>query len=297
VTAIEVRDLTKRFGNVVAVDALSFDVGSGEVFGLLGPNGAGKTTTIRIIMDILSPDGGEVTLMGRSPAQAKRDVGYLPEERGLYRNLRVLETLVYLAELKGVRRAEARERARLLLEGIGAADWAGRRVRELSKGMQQRVQFIASLVHDPEVVFLDEPFQGLDPVNVERVKDSIVELHDKGKTVVLSTHQMNLVEALCDRILLIHNGRALLYGRLEQIKRQHAPNTVRVRASDLPAGLHGVSEVSVEDGAYNLVLEDGVGPQELLRALVDQSVELQSFEVAPVPLGDIFVSVVGGREG
>jgi ABC-2 type transport system ATP-binding protein len=248
-------------------------------------------------MDILSPDGGEVTLMGRSPAQAKRDVGYLPEERGLYRNLRVLETLVYLAELKGVRRAEARERARLLLEGIGAADWAGRRVRELSKGMQQRVQFIASLVHDPEVVFLDEPFQGLDPVNVERVKDSIVELHDKGKTVVLSTHQMNLVEALCDRILLIHNGRALLYGRLEQIKRQHAPNTVRVRASDLPAGLHGVSEVSVEDGAYNLVLEDGVGPQELLRALVDQSVELQSFEVAPVPLGDIFVSVVGGREG
>jgi ABC-2 type transport system ATP-binding protein len=297
VTAIEVRDLTKRFGNVVAVDALSFDVGSGEVFGLLGPNGAGKTTTIRIIMDILSPDGGEVTLMGRSPAQAKRDVGYLPEERGLYRNLRVLETLVYLAELKGVRRAEARERARLLLEGIGAADWAGRRVRELSKGMQQRVQFIASLVHDPEVVFLDEPFQGLDPVNVERVKDSIVELHDKGKTVVLSTHQMNLVEALCDRILLIHNGRALLYGRLEQIKRQHAPNTVRVRASDLPAGLHGVSEVSVEDGAYNLVLEDGVGPQELLRALVDQGVELQSFEVAPVPLGDIFVSVVGGREG
>jgi ABC-2 type transport system ATP-binding protein len=167
----------------------------------------------------------------------------------------------------------------------------------LSKGMQQRVQFIASLVHDPEVVFLDEPFQGLDPVNVERVKDSIVELHDKGKTVVLSTHQMNLVEALCDRILLIHNGRALLYGRLEQIKRQHAPNTVRVRASDLPAGLHGVSEVSVEDGAYNLVLEDGVGPQELLRALVDQGVELQSFEVAPVPLGDIFVSVVGGREG
>jgi ABC-2 type transport system ATP-binding protein len=297
VTAIEVRDLTKRFGNVVAVDALSFDVGSGEVFGLLGPNGAGKTTTIRIIMDILSPDGGEVTLMGRSPAQAKRDVGYLPEERGLYRNLRVLETLVYLAELKGVRRAEARERARLLLEGIGAADWAGRRVRELSKGMQQRVQFIASLVHDPEVVFLDEPFQGLDPVNVERVKDSIVELHDKGKTVVLSTHQMNLVEALCDRILLIHNGRALLYGRLEQIKRQHAPNTVRVRAGDLPAGLHGVSEVSVEDGAYNLVLEDGVGPQELLRALVDQGVELQSFEVAPVPLGDIFVSVVGGREG
>jgi ABC-2 type transport system ATP-binding protein len=248
-------------------------------------------------MDILSPDGGEVTLMGRSPAQAKRDVGYLPEERGLYRNLRVLETLVYLAELKGVRRAEARERARLLLEGIGAADWAGRRVRELSKGMQQRVQFIASLVHDPEVVFLDEPFQGLDPVNVERVKDSIVELHDKGKTVVLSTHQMNLVEALCDRILLIHNGRALLYGRLEQIKRQHAPNTVRVRAGDLPAGLHGVSEVSVEDGAYNLVLEDGVGPQELLRALVDQGVELQSFEVAPVPLGDIFVSVVGGREG
>jgi ABC-2 type transport system ATP-binding protein len=295
--AIEVDGLTKRFGDVVAVDDLSFQVARGEVFGLLGPNGAGKTTTIRIIMDILTPDAGSVLVLGQPPARAKAAVGYLPEERGLYRNLRVLETLVYLAELKGVPRTAARERATFLLESIQAGDWAQRKVRELSKGMQQRIQFVASLVHDPEVVFLDEPFQGLDPLNVERVKDAIGALHRDGKTIVLSTHQMNLVEALCDRILLIDHGRAVLYGRLEEIKRQYAPNAVRVRAGELPAHIPGVAEVALEQGAYNLNLADGARPQDVLKALVDRAVDLQSFEVAPVPLGDIFVAAVGGREG
>ena len=295
--AIEVNGLTKRFGDVVAVDDLSFEVARGEVFGLLGPNGAGKTTTIRIIMDILTPDEGEVIVLGQPPVEAKGAVGYLPEERGLYRNLRVLETLVYLAELKGIPRAKARERALLLLDSIQAGDWARRRVRELSKGMQQRVQFMASLVHDPEVLFLDEPFQGLDPVNVERVKKSIAALHSQGKTIVLSTHQMSLVEALCDRILLIDRGRAVLYGRLEEIKRQYTPNAVRVRADDLPADVPGVAEVALDAGAYILSLEDGARPQEVLRMLVKRGVELHSFEVAPVPLEDIFVAAVGGREG
>ncbi len=293
---IQVQNLVKRYGDVVAVDNLSFEVEQGGIFGLLGPNGAGKTTTIRVIMDILNPDAGSVTVLGQSPGQAKGRVGYLPEERGLYRNLKVLDTLVYLAELKGVSRPAARERAMGLLERIQLEEWAARKIRDLSQGMQQRLQFVASLAHDPEVLFLDEPFQGLDPVNAERVKDFVAELHREGKTIVLSSHQMNLVEALCDRILLIDRGRALLYGPLAEIKRQYTPNAIRVRASHIPADLPGVVEVEPDDGAFNLGLVEGASPQKVLRALLDRDVEIQTFEVAPVPLEDIFVAVVSGEE-
>jgi len=294
---IQVQDLVKRYGDVVAVDNLSFEVERGEIFGLLGPNGAGKTTTIRVIMDILNPDAGSVTVLGQSPGQAKAQVGYLPEERGLYRNLKVLDTLVYLAELKGVPRPAARERAMGLLERIQLEEWATRKIRDLSQGMQQRLQFVASLVHDPEVLFLDEPFQGLDPVNAERVKDFVAELHQEEKTIVLSSHQMNLVEALCDRILLIDRGRALLYGPLAEIKRQYAPHAVRVRAPHVPHDLPGVVGVEPDDGAFNLALAEGAGTQKVLRALLERGVDIQAFEVAPVPLEDIFVAVVSGEEG
>jgi len=293
---IQVQDLVKRYGDVVAVDRLSFEVEQGGMFGLLGPNGAGKTTTIRVAMDILNPDAGSVTILGLPPGQAKARVGYLPEERGLFRNLRVLETLVYLAELKGVARPAARKRALDLLKQIQLEDWANRRVRDLSRGMQQRLQFIASLVHDPAVLFLDEPFQGLDPVNVERTRDLMAALHREGKTIVLSTHQMNLVEALCDRILLINRGQAVLYGPLAEIKRDYAPNAVQVRASHVPAGLPGVVEVEPENGSFNLALAEGTNPQAVLRALLDRGVEIQAFEVAPVPLEDIFVAAVSGEE-
>jgi len=292
---IQIQNLVKRYGDVVAVDDLSFEVEQGEIFGLLGPNGAGKTTTIRVVMDILTPDAGSVTVLGQPPGRAKGQVGYLPEERGLYRNLKVLNTLVYLAELKGVSRTAARERAMALLERIRLEDWAARKVKDLSQGMQQRLQFVASLVHDPQVIFLDEPFQGLDPVNVERVKSFIAELHREGKTIVLSSHQMNVVEALCDRILLLNRGRAVLYGPLAQIKQEYAPNTVRVRVSYVPADLPGVVEVEPDDGAFNLTLAEGAGPQEVLRALLDRGVEVQAFEVAPVPLEDIFVAVVSAQ--
>lgn len=294
---IQIQDLVKRYGDVTAVDHLSFEVAQGEIFGLLGPNGAGKTTTIRVVMDILDPDGGRVTVLGQPPGQAKAQVGYLPEERGLYRNLKVLDTLVYLAELKGVDRREARERATALLERIQLEDWAGRKVRDLSQGMQQRLQFVASLVHDPEVLFLDEPFQGLDPVNAERIKDFIAQLQREGKTIVLSTHQMNRVEALCDRILLIDHGKAVLYGPLAEIKRAHAPNAIRVRAPHIPPDVPGVVEVAPDDGAFNLALGEGTAPQEVVRALLDRGVEVEAFEVAPVPLEDIFVAAVSGGEG
>jgi len=293
---IQVRDLVKRYGDVVAVDGLSFEVEQGEIFGLLGPNGAGKTTTIRVIMDILNPDGGSVTVLGQPPGRAKESVGYLPEERGLYRNLKVLDTLVYLAELKGVARRQARERAMKLLERIQLEDWATRKVRDLSQGMQQRLQFAATLIHDPEVLFLDEPFQGLDPVNAERIKNFIANLQQEGKTIVLSTHQMNRVEALCNRILLINRGQAVLYGPLAEIKRDYASNVVRVRAPQIPPDLPGVVEMEPDDGAFNLALAEGAYPQEVLRTMLDRGVEVQAFEVAPVPLEDIFVAAVGGTE-
>ena len=294
---IQIQDLVKRYGDVTAVDHLSFEVAQGEIFGLLGPNGAGKTTTIRVVMDILDPDSGRVTVLGQPSGQAKAQVGYLPEERGLYRNLKVLDTLVYLAELKGVDRREARERAAGLLERIQLEDWAARKVRDLSQGMQQRLQFVASLVHDPEVLFLDEPFQGLDPVNAERIKDFIAQLQREGKTIVLSTHQMNRVEALCDRILLIDQGQAVLYGPLAEIKRAYAPNAIRVRAPYIPPDLPGVVEVAPDNGAFSLALAETTAPQEVLRALLDRGVEVEAFEVAPVPLEDIFVAAVSGGEG
>ncbi len=294
---IQVQGLVKRYGDVVAVDHLSFEVEQGEIFGLLGPNGAGKTTTIRVVMDILQPDEGTVQVLGQPPGQANARVGYLPEERGLYRNLKVLDNLVYLAELKGVSRSSARERAMHLLERIQLEEWASRKVRDLSQGMQQRLQFVASLIHDPKVLFLDEPFQGLDPVNVERIKEFMAELHREGKTIILSTHQMSMVEALCDRILLIHQGRAVLYGPLAEIKQQYAPHAVRVRAPLIPSDLPGVVGVEPDDGAFNLALAEGARPQEVLRALLDCDVEVQAFEVAPVPLEDIFVAVVSGEEG
>ncbi len=289
---IQVEHLVKRYGDVVAVDALSFSVEKGEIFGLLGPNGAGKTTTIRVMMDIIQPDDGMVEVLGKPPNQAKDQVGYLPEERGLYRNLKVLDVLVYLAELKGMPRSIAARRAAMLLERVALEEWSDRKVSDLSRGMRQRLQFLAAIVHDPQLLILDEPFQGLDPVNVERMKGLVAELHDAGKTIVLSTHQMNLVEALCDRILLVHRGRDVLYGYLDQIKEQYAPNAIRVQASDVPSDLPGVNEVEWDDGAYHLSLAEGTPPEQVLQGLLDRQVALRAFEVAPVPLEDIFVAVV-----
>jgi ABC-2 type transport system ATP-binding protein len=297
---IRVEHLVKRYDEVVAVDDLSFEVREGELFGLLGPNGAGKTTTIRIIMDILQPDGGSVRVLGARPADAKERVGYLPEERGLFRDVKVLDTLIYLAELKGMGRAQARERGEALLERIDLDAWADRKVKDLSRGMQQRLQFIASLVHDPDLLILDEPFQGLDPVNTERLKGFVDELRENGKTIVLSTHQMNLVEALCDRILLINHGRDVLYGHLDEIKEEHAPHAVRLRSSgavvDLKREIPGVLSVEPDDGAFYVALAEGIDPQDVLRRLVEREIEVRTFEVAPVPLEDIFVEVVGGGE-
>jgi ABC-2 type transport system ATP-binding protein len=289
---VEVEGLNKTFDAVVAVDHLSFHVDRGEVFGLLGPNGAGKTTTIRILLDIIKPDSGSVRVLGQEAGRARARVGYLPEERGLYRTLRVDECLTYLGELKGVSHASAQRRARELLERVEIADWSRRKVEELSRGMQQKVQIAASLVHDPDLVILDEPFQGLDPVNVEMVKGLIRDQSKAGKTVVLSAHEMNQVEALCQRIALINHGRAVLYGALSEIKRQFSPNAIEIRP---PLALEGWSQVAhteILDGRQRVYLKEGADPRELLKAILDRGLGIEQFEMASISLDQIFIQVV-----
>jgi ABC-2 type transport system ATP-binding protein len=294
-TMLETRNLIKRYDTVTAVDNLSFEVYQGDIFGLLGPNGAGKTTAIRTIMDIIKPDEGTITVLGHPPGVARTRIGYLPEERGLYQDQKVIDVLVYLAQLKGTSGPAARQEALHWLERVELGDRAQRKVRDLSRGMQQKLQFVASLVHDPELLILDEPFQGLDPINVELLKGLIRDLQKDGKTVMLSAHQMNLVEALCERILLIDDGQGILYGDLEEIKRAHSPGTVRLRTQDQVGELPGVARVDRRDDTLTLTLE-GITPQDLLKDLVTRGITVESFEVAMAPLEDIFISAVKERD-
>ncbi|MCL4393615.1 MAG: ATP-binding cassette domain-containing protein, partial [Chloroflexi bacterium] len=294
-TAIEVEQLRKTFSSVVAVDALSFKVNRGEIFGLLGPNGAGKTTTIRILMDIIKPDSGRAYVLGGTPGTARERVGYLPEERGLYRGLRLDETLVYLGKLKGMPTALARRRALELLERVELGEWSKRKVQELSRGMQQKLQIAASIVHDPDLVILDEPFQGLDPVNVELVKDLIRDLRTQGKAIALSAHEMSQVEALCERILLIDHGKAVLYGVLADIKRRFSPNALEITPPFSFEGWPQVARTETHDHKQLIYLAQGVAPREFLKTALDLGLAIDQFEMASMPLDQIFVSVVKGE--
>ncbi len=289
---VQVVDVTKAFDGVVAVDHLSFQVDRAEIFGLLGPNGAGKTTTIRMLMDILKPDAGELRVLGQPAGAARERIGYLPEERGLYKSLRVLDCLSYLGELKGRSPSAARQRAEELLERVELAEWGKRKVQELSRGMQQKAQIVASLVHDPELIVLDEPFQGLDPVNVDLVRGLIRELRAAGKTVVLSAHEMSQVELLCERIALIHHGRAVLYGALAEIKKQFSPHAIDL-VPPLPLdGWREVARTEAVDGKQRVYLADGTSPREFLKAILDRGLSIEQFEMASTSLDQIFVQVV-----
>jgi ABC-2 type transport system ATP-binding protein len=290
---IQVENLFKHYAKVKAVDGVSFSVERGEVFGLLGPNGAGKTTIIRTMMDIIKPDSGSITLMSQPVTEAsKARIGYLPEERGLYKNFKLLECLTYLGALKGLSRKDARQRAETLLERVDLADYGKRKVKELSKGMTQKAQFLAAIVHDPDLLIMDEPFQGLDPVNTELLKTILLEEQAKGKTLILSTHNMNQVEEMCNRILLIDRGHVVLYGSLNEIKTQYAENAVNLECDLLPENLAGVQRVDQHNGVYQLILEDDAQPQAILHQLVKAGVTIQRFEVATPPLEEIFISVV-----
>ncbi|MBI4577580.1 MAG: ATP-binding cassette domain-containing protein [Planctomycetes bacterium] len=292
---VRVDGVSKSFHGVEAVRDVAFELVPGEVFALLGPNGAGKTSLIRMLLDIIRPDRGEVRFDGRPLDRPGRDrIGYLPEERGLYRRARVLEVLEYLGRLKGMGEREAHEGAAGLLERFGLAAQAAQRVETLSKGMQQKVQLLSALVHRPQVLILDEPFSGLDPVNVRQVSELVRERAGAGCTVLLSTHRMEQVEALCDRLLMIHRGRVVLEGPLAEVRSRHSENAVWVRgAHPGVAGLEVVERARVRDARMHLTLREGVRPADFLRAAVAAGLELESLEPAVTPLEDIFVRLAG----
>jgi len=303
-TTVQVSHVSKAFGEVKAVQDVSFEVFPGEVFGLLGPNGAGKTTTIRMMLDIFRPDRGEIAIFdGKLTEEKKNRIGYMPEERGLYKDLKLEPTLLFLATLKGIDEATARARLDPWLERFDLVDFRQQKVQNLSKGMQQKAQIIATLLHEPELLVVDEPFAGLDPVNTRLVKDIIEELRQQGKTIIMSAHEMYQVEALCNRILLIDHGRNVLYGEVSKIKRDFAGNALAIvgqgdfatlfDSARLPAVLPGVLEARQHNSAWHLTLDVGVDPQDVLRALMRQEgVRLERFEIAEPSLEDIFVTVV-----
>ena len=290
---IEVSHIAKSFGDTQAVVDVSFDVLSGEIFGLLGPNGAGKTTAIRIMLDIFQPDRGEVSILGGPMSDDKKDrIGYMPEERGLYQDIPLERCLLYLASLKGVPDQKARDNLEIYLERFDLADHKNKKVKELSKGMQQKAQIINTLLHQPELIIIDEPFTALDPLNLQLVKDVMLELRDQGVTIIMSTHQMQQVEELCDRILLINDGKNLLYGELDEIRRRFSGHAVLVRAGGKLPELAGVKDIAPHNGDLKLTLMDNTTPQEVLKTLTDRDISLEKFEVAVPALNEIFIRVV-----
>ena len=294
--AIELNQLSKSFGQVKAVDEVSFVVEKGELFGLLGPNGAGKTTAIRCMLDIFKPDSGSVAILGGPMDEAKKDkIGYMPEERGMYQDLPLDRCLAYLGSLKGLNEAEVKQRAEGYLKRFDLAEHKHKKVKELSKGMQQKAQIIVTLLHRPELLIVDEPFSGLDPVNTQLVKDLLREQRDQGVTVVLCSHQMHLVEELCDRIVLIDYGKVMLYGTLEGIRKKFSGNDVLVRADRALPVLAGVERSEPHNGAIKLHLKRGVRPQEILRELVAKDIQLDQFELSMPTLDEIFIRVVQGE--
>ena len=293
--AIRLSGVNKAFSGHQAVQDLSLSVPRGVAFGLLGPNGAGKTTTLRMILNVLGPDSGAIEILGQPATQHTRDrIGYMPEERGLYPRMVVEEQLLFFAELKGVPRKEGARRLQPWLERLGLAEWRQRKLNELSKGMQQKAQFIATVLHDPEILILDEPLSGLDPVGVNVMRDVFLDLRRRGKTVVLSSHQMETVERLCDAIALIHRGRKVLEGPVSEVKSRHGKNTVVLSYEgdgSFLSGLPGVLKVNDFGRYVEIKMAEGADPQAILRE-ASARLRVSRFEVVEPSLHDIFVEQV-----
>jgi len=304
--ALVLDHLVKRFGSgstaITALDGVSFTVPPGAVFGFLGANGAGKTTTMRIILDIIRADSGSVTWNGTPSAEApRRTWGYLPEERGLYPRMEVLEQLVFFGDLFHVGRAEAERRALEWLARFGVPDYAHRRAEELSKGNQQKIQFIAAVLHEPQVLLMDEPFSGLDPVNASILKEAFLEMKRRGATIVFSTHQMDQVEELCESVVLIDRGKVLLGGSIRDVKRSTSRQVVRIAVDgdgSMPwlAAVPGVRGVRPGQDYTELDVDQGIDPETVLRAaLAHPGVRVTRFEIADPSLEEIFIEKVGRR--
>ncbi len=294
--AVTLRGVTKRFDGLTAVSDLSLSIRENAFFGLLGPNGAGKTTTLRMLLRMIVPDSGQIEILGQPLSHATQDrIGYLPEERGLYPRMKVRQALVFLSALKGLREDEADRRVLQWLERLDMSDWLERRVDELSKGMQQKVQFVAAVLHEPPLLILDEPFSGFDPVNVALVKNIMLDLRQRGTTIILSTHRMEQVEMMCDSICLVNKGRKVLDGDLRDIKKSFGRNMVRIEYNGGPDGL-SLERFATNINRFGSIVEaklrPEIDPQEILKAAVERGISLARFELIEPPLADIFVESV-----
>ena len=292
--AVEVNHLCKSYADVTAVHDLTFCVDPGEILGLIGPNGAGKSSTIKIILDFMKPDSGEVKIFGQQMNEALKDqIGYLPEERGLYKRLTAIDLILYLASLKGMDKAMAEEKANVLLEQTGMLENKKKKNKEMSKGMGQLIQFIVAVIHDPELIILDEPFAGLDPVRTQTVQNIVGKLRDEGKAIILSTHQMNKVEELCDRVLMIDKGRSILYGDLMETRAKFRRNSVQVAIDGELGDLPGVIDRKPRKDSIELVLASDTTPQTILDRLRDRGITINRFEVTTPSLNEVFLKLVG----
>ncbi len=297
-SSVILENVSKRFGQTQAADNVSFHVEPGEIFGLLGPNGAGKTTTIRMMLDIMRPDNGRVTILGGSMTEDKKNrIGYLPEERGLYADQKLIDVILYLASLKGIDKKTAVATSETYLKQLDLWDHRDKKMSALSRGMHQKAQFIVTVLHDPDLIIVDEPFSGLDPVNTELIKQMLLDLRDKGKAIIMSTHQMHQVEEICDRIILIHRGRVVLEGEVDAVRRQFAGNTVEVSGSGPFDQLPQVQLTDHHNHTWRLSLADGVTPNDLLREMVrHDDITIEHFSLALPSLNEIFIRIVGENE-
>ena len=299
-TTVALEHVTKNFAEFTAVKDLSLAVGAGRIYGLLGPNGAGKTTTIRMIVNITAPDYGRVELFGREITPELQDrIGYLPEERGLYKKMKVGDQLRFFAELKNVNGKEVDERIDRWLARVKLSEWKNKKAAELSKGMQQKIQFIIAVLHEPDLIILDEPFSGLDPVGVELLKEIVLDLKKSGKTIIFSTHQMEIAERICDDICLINRSRKVLEGSLRKLKESFGHNSVALRLEGSDAVLKDptlVTSVKRHSDEIEVWLAPGSNAQELLQRLVAAGVMVTKFEMVEPSLNDIFIEQVSGAE-
>jgi len=297
---LRVENVTKRFGEFTAVEGLSFDVRAGRVFGFLGPNGAGKTTTIRMIVGITGPDEGKIELFGQKMGPNLQDkIGYLPEERGLYKKMKIVDQLRYFAALKDISGAEADRRIDFWLERMNLAEWKAKKTTDLSKGMQQKIQFISTVLHDPDLLILDEPFSGLDPVNVEFMIDVLAEFKKKDKTVIFSTHLMETAERLCHDIILINKSKKVIGGSLREVKESYGRNIIALRAvggETVLADRSIVAKVTEHADESELELVAGTDEQDFLAKLISSGAVISKFEQVEPSLNDIFIEQVGGIE-
>ena len=297
--AVVLSGLRKSFGDFVAVRDISLNVPRGTIYGFLGPNGAGKTTTIRMIMSIFYPDAGTISVLGEPNSESIKDrLGYLPEEKGLYKNMTSIDLITYFGRLKGLHKKDARERGVALMQKYGLGEWINTKTKALSKGMGQKVQILATLIHDPELVILDEPFSGLDPVNVEVVRSAILEMKRAGKTVIFSTHVMEQAEQICDAVVLINRGRVVLDGLISDVKASGGSTIHLDYEGDgsFLRGLAGVERVNDAGKHAEFVLKDGTDPDDLLKQLVGR-VKIRRFDTQEASLHEVFVRAVGNDGG